>query len=250
VSDPAIDALADDLRARIARHWLHRSAAERGVSLAFRALRPRLVDVGAAAPVLVLADKAIDDEERHADLCVRLASIYAGSEQPTPAARFDGLADFGTNDERLEVALTVAGMCCINESIASEWIRSCWQAATAETAVFANREHLKDEIDHARLGWAHFASEAIDRDLAQRVARRLPKLVEVNVAEWKKPDEHLPPEGVRAHGHLSREENEAVVDAAVRDVVLPGFALLGMIDRRSSPMVQDELREIGRTDSR
>ena len=221
--------LDDETRARIAHHWLHRSAAERGVSVAFAHLRPRLVAAGVAAPVLALVDKEIDDENRHADLCVRLASQYAGSDQAAPSARFDALPDFGTNDERLEVALIVTGMCCINESIASEWIRSCWQAATAEIAVAANREHLKDEIDHARLGWAHLASEHVDGDLEARIAQRLPKMIEVNVAEWKKPDEHLPAEGIREHGHLSRAENDAVIDAAVRDVVLPGFVLLGMI---------------------
>jgi hypothetical protein len=225
--------LDDDLRARISRHWLHRSAAERGVSVAFTHLRPRLVAVGVADPVLALVDKAIDDERRHADLCVRLASQYAGSDQPAPPPRFDGLPDFGTNDERLEVALIVTGMCCINESIASEWIRSCWQAATAEIAATANREHLKDEIDHARLGWAHLASEHVGAHLRQRIAQRVPKMIEVNVAEWKKPDEHLPASGIRAHGHLSREENDAVIDAAVRDVVVPGFELLGMLTPRA-----------------
>lgn len=220
--------LDDDLRARIARHWLHRSASERGVSVAFTHLRPRLVATGVSEPVLALVDKAIDDEQRHADLCVQLASRYAGTDQATPPPRFDALPDFGTKDERLEVALIVTGMCCINESIASEWIRSCWQAATAEIAVAANREHLKDEIDHARLGWAHLASDHVDAATRSLVARRVPKMIEVNVAEWKRPDEHLPPEGVRAHGHLSREENDAVIDAAVRDVVLPGFALLRM----------------------
>jgi hypothetical protein len=225
--------LDDDLRARIARHWLHRSAAERGVAVAFEHLRPRLVAAGVADPVLALVDKAIDDERRHADLCVRLATEYAGTEQSTPPARFDALPDFRTNDERLEVALIVTGMCCINESIASEWIRSCWQAATAEIAVVANREHLKDEIDHARLGWAHLASSHVDASLKARIAQRVPKMIEVNVAEWKKPDEHLPPEGVREHGHLSRDENDAVIDAAVRDVVWPGFELLEMVTPRA-----------------
>lgn len=198
------------------------------MSVAFTHLRPRLVAAGVAEPVLALVDKAIEDEQRHADLCVRLASQYAGSDQPAPPPRFEALPDFGTNDERLEVALLVTGMCCINESIASEWIRSCWQAATAEIAVVANREHLKDEIDHARLGWAHLASEHVGPDLKTRIAQRVPKLIAVNVAEWKKPDEHLPPEGIREHGHLSRAENDAVIDAAVRDVVMPGFALLGL----------------------
>jgi hypothetical protein len=225
--------LDDELRARIARHWLHRSAAERGVSVAFAHLRPRLVAAGVADAVLALVDKAIDDERRHADLCVQLATQYAGSDQAAPPPRYEGLPRFGTNDERLEVALIVTGMCCINESIASEWIRSCWQAATADIAVAANREHLKDEIDHARLGWAHLASEHVDADLKQRIAQRLPKMIEVNVAEWKRPDEHLPATGIRVHGHLSCEENDAVVDAAVRDVVLPGFELLGMLTPRA-----------------
>lgn len=225
--DRTIDALDEATRARIAKHWLHRSASELGVAVAFEKLRPRLVDVGAAAPVLELVDKAIADERRHAALCVQLASRYAGSEQTAPPPRGgDVLPDFGTRDERLEVALIVAGMCCINESIACEWIRCCREAATSETAIFANREHLKDEIDHARLGWAHLASPAVDRPLAERVARWVPRLVDANVAQWKKPDEHLPPEGIRAHGHLSLEENDAVIDAAVRDVVLPGFALI------------------------
>ena len=46
-------------------------------------------------------------------------------------------------------------------------------------------------------------------------------------------DEHLPSEGIREHGHLSREESDAAIDAAVRDVVLPGFELLGMVTPRA-----------------
>ena len=226
--DDTIDALDDTTRTAIASHWLHRSASELGVAIAFEQLRPRLAGVGAAAPVLDLVDKAIGDERRHADLCARIAARYAGRSLPAPPARGGPLPDFGTGDEHTETALVVMGMCCINESIASEWIRSCWRTATSPLAVMANREHLQDEIDHARLGWAHLASTAIAPSLKKRLAPWVPRLVEVNVAEWKRPDEHLPPGGIPAHGHLSAEMNEAVVDAAVRDVVLPGFALTGL----------------------
>ncbi len=226
--DPSIDALAADLREAISGHWSHRSRAEHTVAEAFASLRPRLAAIGAAAPVLALADKAIDDERRHGDLCARLASRYAGREIAPSRPEARALPDFGTGDEPTEVALLVMGMCCINESIASEWIRSCWSVASARTAVFANREHLRDEVDHARLGWAHLASSVVDDALLATLRPWVPKLVAVNVAEWKKPDPHLPPEGIPAHGHLSAVETEAVIDAAVRDVVLPGFALVGL----------------------
>ena len=228
--DATIDLLPAPARQAIAGHWLHRASAELGVAVAFEAFRPRLRDVGAAAVVLALADKAIDDERRHGELCARLAARYLGETAViVPEARAGALPDFGTGDEPTEVALLALGMCCINESVASEWIRSCWQVATSPAAVAANKVHLQDEIDHARLGWAHLASDAVGPALKRTLATWAPRLVRVNVAEWKKRDAYLPPEGIPAHGHLSAVEQEEVVDAAVRDVVLPGLVHVGVM---------------------
>jgi hypothetical protein len=230
--DDTIDLLAEPARRAIAGHWLHRASAELGVAVAFEALRPRLKDVGAAAAVLALADKAIDDERRHGELCVRLAARYLGEEVSTPAPRDAVLPDFGTGDEPTEVALITTGMCCINESVASEWIRSCWQLATSPLALAANKAHLQDEIDHARLGWAHLASDAVGPALKKTLRSWAPRLVRVNVAEWKKKDEHLPAEGIPSHGHLSAADHEDVIDAAIRDVVLPGLVHVGVASAR------------------
>jgi hypothetical protein len=226
--DPSIERLAEATRRAIASHWLRRAAAERSVAVAFEALRPRIRAVGAADIVLALIAKAIDDERRHGDLCVRLAERYQGEPVVSPDARDGTLPNFGTGDERLEVTLTVVGMCCVNESIASEWIRSCWRVATAPIALAANKAHLHDEIDHARLGWAHLASDAVSAVTKRELQAWTPRLLRVNVAQWKRVDDALPEEGVPAHGHLSRRDNEDVIDAAVRDVVLPGFAHVGI----------------------
>lgn len=225
--DPTIEQLDEHTREAVAAHWVHRAASELSVAIAFRRLRPRLQDVGAVAVVLGLVDKAVTDEERHAALCMRLAARYAGRELAMPAGsereHGDTQPSFGTRDERSEVALTVIGMCCINESIASEWIRSCWQVSTSPTALAANKAHLQDEIDHARLGWAHVASSAVPPELKARLRPRIPRMVEVNVAEWKRTDPHLPARGVEGHGHLGASVHESVIDVAVRDVVLPGL---------------------------
>ncbi len=226
--DATIELLPGAARQAIAGHWLTRASAELGVAVAFEALRPRLADVGAAAAVLALADKAIEDERRHGELCARLAALYVGGAITIPEARAAALPDFGTGDEPTEVALLALGMCCINESIASEWIRSCWQTATSPAAVAANKAHLQDEIDHARLGWAHLASDAVGPALKTTLRTWAPRLLRVNVAEWKKRDAHLPEEGIPAHGHLAAAEQDDVIDAAVRDVILPGLAHVGV----------------------
>lgn len=226
--DPSVDALPDALREAIGHHWVERAAAELGVACAFEALRPRLADVGGEPVVLALAAKAIDDERRHGELCVRLASRYLGRAVTSPTPRFDGMPDFGTGDEPLEVALTVLGSCCINESIASTWLRACFLASRSAVARGANKHHLEDEIDHARLGWAHFASRAVDERLRERVRPFLARSIEVNVAAWNAPDRFLPLEGVPEHGHLGRAAHLAAVAEAVREVVEPGLGEVGL----------------------
>jgi hypothetical protein len=226
--DDTIDRLSDPIRRAIAGHWLHRASAELSVAVAFEALLPRLREVGAAGVVITLAEKAIVDERRHGELCARLAARYRGEVVATPEPRGGALPDFGTGDEPLEVALLTLGMCCINESIASEWIRSCWKAATSPLAAGANKHHLHDEIDHARLGWAHLQSSNVTPALRASLRPWVPKLIAVNVAEWKKPDAFLPADGVPAHGHLSTADNDAAIDAAVRDIIRPGLAHVGL----------------------
>jgi len=233
--DAEIERLTDAERNAIASHWLDRASAELSVAVSFELLRPRLKDVGAAEVVLALIDKAIDDEARHGHLCARVAASYLGrlgrADVTLPTPRDGTLPVFGTNDERMETALITIGMCCINESIACEWIRSCWQAASSQTAILANKVHLKDEIDHARLGWAHVASPAFTPKLKRDLEPWIPKLVAVNVAQWKTPDPHLPAEGIPAHGHLSRAANDAVIEAALADVVHPGLVHVGLAAR-------------------
>ncbi len=227
-SDDSIDALGAEAREAIASHWLTRARSELRVALGFEALGPRLRAVGAIDAVNDLVAKAIVDERRHGALCVQLAERYAGRDLEVPQLGPSPQPSFGTDDEPLEVALLVLGTCCINESIASAWIRACQRAATSPVAVFANRVHLRDEIDHARLGWAHLASDAITPALRAKLRPWTSAMVRVNVTEWKAPDRFLPEDGIRAHGHLSHRDNERVIDDAVQEIVLPGLRHVGL----------------------
>jgi hypothetical protein len=138
------------------------------------------------------------------------------------------LPRFDVGDEALETALVVAGQCCINETIATAWLSACVEASTSPLALAANRLHLSEEIDHARLGWAFLASGAVSSATRSALGVCLPRLLRANVPHWKEDDPFLPPEGVPGHGHLSAGASRTVAEEAVRDLVVPGFRYLGI----------------------
>ncbi|HEY4103913.1 MAG TPA: hypothetical protein VGM44_08480, partial [Polyangiaceae bacterium] len=111
----------------MAQHWARRARSEARVGRAFFAMVPRLRAVGAAPLVLSLLEISAQDEQVHAEICRQLSVSYAGKELELATEAVDyevKLPEFGCEDERLEMALLVAGMCCVNETIATAWIEA------------------------------------------------------------------------------------------------------------------------------
>ena len=235
--DPSIGRLARELRVAIAAHWTRRAQSEREVGGAFATMVPVVRARGASREVVLRLVRGVEEEARHAVLCEKLAAAYAGdpSEGAADAPRDADaprspvpLPRFGMADEDLETALLVAGMCCVNETIATAWLTAGLAVATAPIAVVANRIHLRYEIEHARLGWAHLASRAVSDETRAGLSACLPDLLEANAPGWEQDDPSLPPEGCPAHGHLSADASRDVVRDALRDLVVPGFAHVGV----------------------
>jgi hypothetical protein len=229
--DPSVERLSPGVRKRLGSYWEQRAYSELRVSRAFEAIL-RLFEQGAPASrvVVALLRKSIDDEVRHAELCRLLAERYGGSRVVPPAvprSHFE-LPQFDGAEPPLRAALTIAALSCINETIASVWLRACFARARAPLARAANRFHLAEEIDHARLGWAHLASRHVTPAMRSAIALRLPRLLRANVPQWFREIVALPAVGVPDHGVLSRRTTRRVVLDAVDDVVLPGFAKVGI----------------------
>lgn len=215
-------------RAAIAAHFTRRARSELRVGVAFAAMAERLAARGAPRVVVEGLAQSAEEEPRHAAICVQLATIYGGAPVPLPVGLEAPLPCFGEDDPDLEDALLVAGMCCVNETIATAWLGAGLEVATAPIAVAALRAHLADEIGHARIGWAYLASSHVSDATRRALSARLPALLAANLPGWERDDEDLPPEGVPAHGHLSAAASRAAIAAAVRDLVLPGFAHVGV----------------------
>jgi hypothetical protein len=225
--DDAIERLEDDDRARLVDVWMGRAATERRVSDSFTVIRDALRSLHASGEALRLAERAIDDELRHAEICRYVASRFHGAELPPPAQlplvvpRLEGATP------ELRHTLHVVGQCSLNETTASAFLEACNREARGELAQAALRELLSDEIDHARIGWMHLAS--VTAEMRGRVGRVLLPMARANLKMWRQsPRPYGTSDVFAVHGAPSASIIEEALVGSIRDLVIPGFAMLGI----------------------
>ncbi len=225
--DPSIERLTDADRLAIEAVWIGRAASERRVATSFELVRDALSELGAAPELVRLADRAVDDEHRHAELCRLVASRFAGRELDPPALLPHDHPRHPSASPSLRRTLWVVGHCLLNETTASAFLEVTLEHTTGALARAACRELLSDEIDHARLGWAHLA--AVGPDVRAEVGRWLPRLARANLRIWRaSPRPAALTDAVVAHGHPPPDVLEAALLAATRELIVPGCASLGL----------------------
>jgi hypothetical protein len=227
--DPTIDALTPPERARLAETWLLRAALERRVGDSFSVVRDALRRRSAPEQLVLLAERAIDDESRHEELSRLVASRFAGEELALPKRLpLEVPAHKGASPE-LRDTLHIVGQCVFNETTASAYLECSLDHATDGTlAKSALRELLSDEIDHGRIGWAHLG--ACDEGTRAAVAPWLHAMAFTNLKEWRNETPYD-----RSHTDAMTKQgvppativHEALVDA-LRTLIIPGFEELSM----------------------
>ncbi|MCC7539153.1 MAG: hypothetical protein IT379_23225, partial [Deltaproteobacteria bacterium] len=170
-----IDALPHELRRRVGTIWAERARTELGAGSGFAQVVVGLYALGARAEVLALATRAAGEEVAHAQSCRRLAELYLGKPVAMPRAKRVSMPAHPGANEPLRATLHVIGLSCLNETIAADFVARCLDASEVPEVRDACTTHLRDEIGHARVGWAHLASGALDardrRVLAPWMAR-------------------------------------------------------------------------------
>ena len=218
-------------RRKIAEILIKRGRSELHVAAAFAQITRELIDVGADEVVLRLAADAVADEVRHAGLWFGVAARFAGAPVPWQSAGAARLPTHPGAEPWLVPALHVVGLCCINETIASVRLRGCLEHTTDPEVRATLREILSDEIDHARLGWAFLASKSVDERTRAALATWLPRLLGANIDALFQDVEGKLDEGFFDQGIPSAARTRAIVASALEDVVLPGFASVGIATR-------------------
>lgn len=223
--DDSIDNLSMDDRALLARSWLARSSAERRAADIFELITRSLRAVGEQQALVDLATRAIDDELRHAELCRVVASRYAGRELTAERLELAAPKLEGASED-LRHSLWIVGQCAFNETTASAFLESSFEQAKAPLAHAALRELLSDEIDHARIGWAHLAAVSAER--RGEIAKFVPRMLDANRREWGKAA-GAEDDRYAAHGWISRDSIARAIEEAERDVIRPGLERIGVL---------------------
>jgi hypothetical protein len=220
--------LSDAARRVLAGVWAYRAGAERQAARRFARLTIELREVGALAECIALAERAVDDEQRHVTICTALATAYGGGDEPENAdeARPIGPARLS---QRERLLYELVAFCCITETLNASLMKVAFDRARVPEVRDALRSILKDEVQHARLGWAHLAWEH-GRGGTSFLGAALPSMLAGAVqAELFSPSSR-PVDGaaLEAHGELSEAQRLAIFEAASEHVLVPGFEQHGI----------------------
>jgi hypothetical protein len=219
--------------ARAARAlWSGRAATEREAAAFFQRLAGRLRATDATPIVTEMAEQAARDEVRHAGLCDGLVREL-GREEPGRAEASKEAREIAPPraPARARVFHEVVALCCVTESLSAVLLAEMMRVASDERVREVLHEVLRDEVNHARLGWAHLAAERARGGVdTAELSRALPRVLATTVPPELFSDD-AEPELARelvGLGGLARPVRRDLFVATLRDVVFPGLELHGV----------------------
>ena len=221
----AIDAPSPSLAAIAGKAWAFRHWVERDACARFARMARRLEGIGTPASLVQKAREASEDEARHAVHCAELAAHYGHALAPNdPEPRELAPERFS---DRQRVLYEVAAA-CLAESESSVMLVTLMQHAHAPKMKAVLRELSRDEVEHARFGWAVLASHRATDDLSF-LAGAIPWMLSTTAGDTFRP-QTLGPEHdeIAEHGVLPYSLRRAVFIDALNDVVFPGLETLGI----------------------
>lgn len=225
----ASDELAEldpSLRRVLGESWWTQCATEFRVATSFSIVHQSLAALDAEPSLVALAERAIDDEHRHAALCLDMAHRYFGSDIAPPPPlppRHPQHREAKDEDERR--ALFVIGQCALNETFANAYLSTAYRDTKSPIARAAINELMRDEIDHSRLGWAFLATLPVAK--RERISDWLVPLAITNLREWHE-SAATHTYSFEAHGIPNADAVRGALADVIREVMIPGFAHVGL----------------------
>jgi hypothetical protein len=227
---PGLPPLAAKERALVAALWLGRAESEARAAIVFEHLVDDLNALEAPVVLLTMAVRAIDEEREHARICAAVASVYRGEQLETPIPAPFEVVRFAEAPAQLRPLLRVLVSCALSESSATVFLERVRAASTAPIVREATRLLMRDEIDHARIGWGLLAAPTVTDELRAALGAWLPTLCEMTLRIWRNRPALDTPRDLRAYGCLPWDEVDDCIVEALQTMVLPGFVALGVDD--------------------
>ena len=202
-----------------ARVWMNRARMEHEAAWRFHALAEDLAAAGALTRIVQMARDAAEDERRHVVLCERLAVHFGGIPAPAPDP-----ARPKSEAMRQRVLLEAIAVSCVTETRSAAVLGELAERATDDRVRQTVHEILKDEVQHARIGWAHLAAESAKHPAAF-VSEHLPAILAGTVEEEL--FEPAEAQGLDGLGSLDRAVRLDLFRRTLDAVIFPGLERYG-----------------------
>lgn len=219
----------ESARELAARVWSFRLGSELEAAERFRALAPLLRAAGASEVIVGMAEDAVADELRHAELCRQLVRHFGGAPPPEPQIALRWTAPAGL-EGRERILYEVVALSCVTETLSTALLGELVARATDPVCRQAMHSILCDEVKHSRLGWALLAEEH-SRFVRDCVGPHLPDMLAATLGDELfrsvvAPDPSLA--NLAGLGSLERADRSRVVKEALESVIFPGLELFGI----------------------
>jgi len=215
-------------RRAAAEAWAFRARVEQEAALRFDRLAAIVAGFDAGSPVPAMMRRAADDERRHTQLCARLAESLGNSVALDAGAELPSIAP-SSLDQRRAALYEVVASCCITETESMATLTTLL-AGEPEPEV---REVLhaisRDEVVHARIGWAHLSRESVAAEVAflgPLVPGMLAGTIDEGLFGPSPADED--PEALLRLGVLPLAKKREVFRGTLEQVVFPGLERFGV----------------------
>jgi rubrerythrin len=224
----------------LAGAWAVRYRIETEASLRFGSLARRLAGVGAAQPLVDLAERASKDETRHAAHCERLFRSHGGSDVSPVTRVVEYAPSVLPEPERLTYEMV--SQCCVAETESTATLVTLLAAAEDGELKDVLHELARDEVHHSRLGWAYltWARPRVDFTF---LGALLPGMVSGSAGPElfePGPEDAEAPELLR-QGVIPHSMRRSVYVETLRSVVFPGFETLGVDTAPVKRWLEDKL---------
>jgi hypothetical protein len=215
--------LDSEQRAHLAAYWWRRAEGEMTSWVGFRHVLSDLRAEGSPPPVIALAERAVDDERRHALWCRDWAEQF-GHPADEVRPRTERPVIFPSATENENRLLRIA-LCCFTESVGCFILRHARAVISDPDLRRFNRRHLADELQHSRVGWGHLATlDDRRRDFLRGWIPELLRLLPTACCDGPEADR----EDLVPFGYFTPRLLCAAHDEAVREVIVPGLEYVGL----------------------
>jgi rubrerythrin len=206
-----------------AEAWAFRARVEHEAAARFSRLAEEIAAFDSESPVPALLRRAADDERRHEALCAELA----GGGLRLDAS--DGRIAPRSLGPRQAALYEMVAACCITETESVATVASLLAEDAEPRVRDVLHEIARDEVTHARMGWAHLAREAAAVEVGF-LSRWIPSMLAGAAGDQLFADGApvLESAELLRHGVLPLSRKREIFTQTLREVIFPGLEQFGI----------------------